>query len=94
MNRDIVEGSWKQIKGKVHVRWSMLIGDPLGAVSGRHTQYDGERQSAYGAIHSKPLSDARTRAPHIVPLKRTAVGDLPRAASDQAIHAHEKSMRA
>ena len=38
MNRDIVQGNWKQFKGKVQVRWGMLIGDYLRVISGRSTQ--------------------------------------------------------
>lgn len=64
MNRDMVEGNWKQFKGKAHVRWGMLIGDYLGVITGRRTQLAGERQSAYGVIRSKTLSGAmRTRYP-------------------------------
>ncbi len=92
MNRDIVEGSWKQFKGKVRVRWSMLIGDHLGVVSGRHAQYDGERQSAYGSIRSKTLrTSMKTRYPaRLVSPKRMLAGDLPRTASVLAIHAREQ----
>lgn len=55
MNRDFVEGSWKQFKGKTRAGWSMLIGNHLGVISGKRTQYDGERQRAYGIIRSKIL---------------------------------------
>lgn len=89
MNRDTVIGGWKQIKGKVHARWSAMIGDPLGVVSGRHTQYDGERQSAYGAIHAKSLGAAHHRAPRLDPLKRTMAADLPRSAPVLAMRAHK-----
>lgn len=55
MNRDIVAGNWKQLKGKVQVRWGMLMGDYLRVISGRRAQFAGERQSAYGIIRSKSL---------------------------------------
>lgn len=55
MNRDLVAGSWNQFKGKVLVRWSLLIGDHLGVITGRRRQRAGERQSAYGALRSKTL---------------------------------------
>jgi len=64
MNRDIVEGNWKQFKGKVQVRWGRLIGDYLGVVSGKRTQLAGEIQRSYGVIRSKTLTGAmRTRYP-------------------------------
>lgn len=55
MNRDIVEGSWTQFKGKVQARWGRLVGNPLGVISGNRTQVVGQRQSAYGAIRAKSL---------------------------------------
>ncbi len=55
MNRDLVQGSLKQFKGKVRVRWSTLIGDHFGVISGKRTQSAGERQSAYGLLRSKAL---------------------------------------
>ena len=58
MNRDIVAGNWKQIKGRVQARWGLLMGDYFDVISGRRTQSAGERQSAYGVIRSKSL---RTR---------------------------------
>jgi hypothetical protein len=38
MNLDLVQGNLKQFKGKVRVRWSTLIGDQLGVISGTRTQ--------------------------------------------------------
>lgn len=55
MNLDIVQGKLKQFKGKVRVRWCVLFGDHLGAISAKRTQSAGERQSAYGALRSKGL---------------------------------------
>lgn len=55
MNLDLVQGNLKQFKGKVRVRWSTLIGDRLGVISGKRTQSAGERQSAYGVLRSKAL---------------------------------------
>jgi len=53
MNRDIVQGNWKQFKGKVRVRWGRLIGDYLGVITGRRTQSVGERQRAFGVFRAK-----------------------------------------
>lgn len=57
MNRDIVAGNWKQLKGTLQVQWSMLIGDHLGVITGRRTQMAGERQRAYGVVCSRTLRD-------------------------------------
>ncbi len=91
MNRDIVEGNWKQFKGKVHELWGMLIGDHLDVVSGRRSQLAGEQQRAYGAIRSKTLRGAM-RARHAAGSKLSncaSVGDLSTVSPVMGIHPHE-----
>jgi uncharacterized protein YjbJ (UPF0337 family) len=41
MNRDRVEGSWKQLSGKVREQWSKFLGDESGVNAARHTQLAG-----------------------------------------------------
>lgn len=89
MNRDIVEGGWKQLKGTLQVRWSLIIGDPLGVVSGRQTQYAGERLSAYGVIRSKSPGAAHNRAPRLVSLKPMTATDSPRSVPVFAMRPHK-----
>jgi uncharacterized protein YjbJ (UPF0337 family) len=90
MNRDIVEGNWKQFKGMVQVRWGMLIGDYFSVISGRRTQSAGERQSAYGVILSKSLTGGmKIRCPVRAFSPNTKViGNLQRKAPVLAIHTH------
>lgn len=92
MNLDIVGGNWNKLKGKVQVRWSRLIGDHLGVITGRQTQLAGERQRAYGVLRSRTLRStlgmhyrARSTSPG-----RTTVGNLPPRASALAIQKSEK----
>jgi uncharacterized protein YjbJ (UPF0337 family) len=59
MNWDLVQGNLKQFKGRMRVGWSSLIGDHLGVISGKRMQYTGERQSAYGALHTRTLRGAK-----------------------------------
>lgn len=81
MNRDIVEGNWKQFKGKVQVHWGRLTGDYLGVVTGKRTQLAGEMQQSYGVIRSKTLRGTmRTRYP-----ARSAAS----TASTQGMQTHE-----
>ncbi len=63
MNRDIVEGNWKQLKGKVQVQWSILVGDDRGVFAGKRTQLVGERQLAYGVIRAKMKAAMRAHSP-------------------------------
>jgi uncharacterized protein YjbJ (UPF0337 family) len=48
MNRDIIEGNWKQIRGKVKARWGRLTDDELDRVEGNYDILCGKIQEAYG----------------------------------------------
>jgi uncharacterized protein YjbJ (UPF0337 family) len=48
MNRDTIEGSWKQIRGKVKARWGKLTDDELDRVEGNYDILCGKIQKAYG----------------------------------------------
>ncbi|MFD1008235.1 MULTISPECIES: CsbD family protein [Oceanisphaera] len=48
MNWDIVEGNWKQFKGKVQNQWGKLTDDQLDEVSGKRQELAGKIQEAYG----------------------------------------------
>ena len=48
MNWDIVEGNWKQFKGRIRVRWGKLTDDQLDLIAGKRTELAGKIQAAYG----------------------------------------------
>ncbi|WP_166261940.1 CsbD family protein [Marinobacter salicampi] len=48
MNKDIIEGNWKELKGKVKVQWGKLTDDRLDVMDGKRDQLSGEIQQAYG----------------------------------------------
>ncbi len=48
MNRDILEGQWTQIKGKVRERWGKLTDDDLDKIAGKRDQLIGTIQEKYG----------------------------------------------
>ena len=48
MNWDIVEGNWKQFKGKVKEQWGKLTDDHLDKIAGKRDQLTGKIQEAYG----------------------------------------------
>jgi len=48
MNWDIVEGNWKQFKGKVKARWGNLTDDHLEVIGGKRIALSGKLQEAYG----------------------------------------------
>lgn len=48
MNWDIVEGNWKQFKGKVKVQWGKLSDDQLDVIAGKRDGLIGKIQESYG----------------------------------------------
>lgn len=48
MNWDIVEGNWKQYKGRVKAQWGKLTDDHLDVIAGRRVELAGKIQEAYG----------------------------------------------
>lgn len=48
MNRERLEGHWKQFKGRMRERWGRLTGDDLEMIEGRRQQLSGRIQERYG----------------------------------------------
>lgn len=48
MNWDRVEGSWKQMAGKVRERWGKLTDDDIDVIQGKREQLEGKIQNVYG----------------------------------------------
>jgi uncharacterized protein YjbJ (UPF0337 family) len=48
MNWDQIEGSWKQMKGKVQSEWGELTGDDVDEIEGDRTRLEGKIQQRYG----------------------------------------------
>lgn len=48
MNRDQLEGSWKQIKGTIREQWGKLTDDDMNTIHGKYDQLVGRIQKRYG----------------------------------------------
>jgi uncharacterized protein YjbJ (UPF0337 family) len=48
MNWDRIEGSWKELKGKIKEKWGQLTDDDLEQAAGRRDQLIGTLQRRYG----------------------------------------------
>ena len=48
MNRDRLQGKWKQFTGSMRERWGRLTDDRLSVVAGKHNQLAGRYQEQYG----------------------------------------------
>ena len=48
MNWDQIEGSWKQMTGKIRQKWAKLTDDDLTNIAGKKDQLIGKLQERYG----------------------------------------------
>jgi uncharacterized protein YjbJ (UPF0337 family) len=48
MNSDILEGKWKQLKGKAQQAWGDLTNDDLDKINGNREELVGKVQERYG----------------------------------------------
>lgn len=48
MNRDRIEGNWKQFSGKLRERWGRLTGDAADMFAGKRDQLAGSMQQRRG----------------------------------------------
>lgn len=48
MNKDTLEGNWKQLKGKVRAKWGQLTDDEIEVINGRRQELSGKLQQRYG----------------------------------------------
>ena len=48
MNKDILQGNWKQLKGKVQEQWGKFTDDDFDQIAGQRDQLIGAVQKRYG----------------------------------------------
>lgn len=48
MNRDIIEGNWTEMKGKIKKNWGKLTDDDLSVIDGNKDELVGMIQKSYG----------------------------------------------
>ncbi len=48
MNKDIAEGKWQQMKGKVQQKWGDLTNDDLDRIKGQREEFAGVMKERYG----------------------------------------------
>ena len=67
MNKDQVQGNWKQFKGKIKEQWGKLTDDDLDVIAGRKDQLIGsiqERQGVAKEEAEKQFNDWRKANPN------------------------------
>ena len=53
MNKDILQGKWKQLKCQVKQQWGRLTDDRLDRINGRYEELTGLIQEQYGYTKQK-----------------------------------------
>lgn len=48
MNRDIIQGNWRELKGKVKAQWGKLTDDQIDQINGNAEVLSGHLQKTYG----------------------------------------------
>jgi uncharacterized protein YjbJ (UPF0337 family) len=64
MNKDTIEGNWKQLKGKVKEQWGKLTDDDFDVIAGKRDQLLGRIQERHGISRDeaeKQVADWETR---------------------------------
>ncbi|MBT2322584.1 CsbD family protein [Variovorax paradoxus] len=70
MNKDTIEGNWKQLKGKVKQQWGKLTDDDFDVIAGKRDELLGRIQERHGISREEAekqvkeweTSDGRTPA--------------------------------
>ena len=57
MNKDIIEGNWRQIKGKIKAKWGKITDDELDEIDGDYEELCGKIQKAYGLSRDQAEKD-------------------------------------
>ena len=57
MDRNRVEGNWKQFKGKVKANWGRLTDDDLDVIAGHRDRLEGKIQERYGIAKDQDRKD-------------------------------------
>ena len=48
MDWNVIEGNWRQVKGKIREKWGHLTDDDLDKIAGKREQLEGKIQVRYG----------------------------------------------
>lgn len=48
MNKDVLQGNWKQIKGNVKQQWGKLTDNDIARIEGNYDEFVGVLQERYG----------------------------------------------
>jgi uncharacterized protein YjbJ (UPF0337 family) len=53
MNRDILQGRWREVRGQIKAKWGQLTDDELDEIGGNYDILVGRIQQKYGAAREE-----------------------------------------
>lgn len=59
INKDTIQGNWKQLKGKVQEAWGKLTDDDFDVIAGKREQMVGRVQERYGITRDAAESQVK-----------------------------------
>jgi uncharacterized protein YjbJ (UPF0337 family) len=59
MNRDRLNGQWKQVKGRIKEQWGRLTDDDLDVIAGKRDQLLGRIQERHGVAKDEAQRQVR-----------------------------------
>lgn len=59
LNQDVIQGKWRQLKGKVREKWGNLTDDDLQAAEGSREYLVGKIQERYGRTREQAEQEVR-----------------------------------
>ena len=59
MNKSILKGKWKQVKGSVKKKWGKLTDDDLDVIKGDTEKLSGKIQEKYGKSKEEAMKEVK-----------------------------------
>lgn len=60
MNKDIIKGNWKQIKGMLKQQWGKITDDEIAKMEGSSEELEGYLQKKYGYQKDQAKKEIQT----------------------------------
>jgi uncharacterized protein YjbJ (UPF0337 family) len=60
MNKEIIKGNWKQLKGKLKQQWGKFTDDDIATMEGNYEELEGLLQKRYGYAADKAETEINT----------------------------------
>ncbi len=61
MNKDVMKGQWKQVRGQVKIWWGKLTDSDLDQINGERERLIGKLQERYGYTREQAVKEVEQR---------------------------------